>query len=57
MGRWVDNDENKIAEHRHGHYDWHFVHTRHRPMRRDVDYPKVNKIRKLLMTCAQLFMF
>lgn len=38
-GRWVDEDGNKIREHKHGHYSWHFVHTKHRPLRLDVDYP------------------
>lgn len=44
MGRWVDNDGNKIAEHRHDHYDWHFVRTRHRPLTLGVIYPEVNKM-------------
>lgn len=42
--RWVDDNGEKLDEHRHGHYNWHLVHTKHRPLRLDLDYPRVNKI-------------
>lgn len=42
--RWIDDDGEKLDEHRHGHYNWHFVHTKHRPLRLGLDYPRVNKI-------------
>ncbi len=42
--RWVDDNGEKYDEHRHSHYNWHFVHTKHRPLRLDVDYPEVNKM-------------
>lgn len=42
--RWTSEDDEKLDEHRHGHYNWHLVDTKHRPMRLDLVYPEVNMI-------------
>jgi len=42
--RWVDEKGVKLKEHRHDHYNWHFVDTRHRPLKLNPSYPKINKI-------------
>ncbi len=42
--RWVDNNGEKLDEHKHGHYNWHFIDTKHRSLRLDIAYPEVNKI-------------
>lgn len=43
-GRWVDGDGNKLREHRHDHYDWHFMRTKHRPLTLSVTYPEVSRM-------------
>lgn len=42
--RWVDENGVKLKEHRHDHYNWHFVDTRHRSLKLNPSYPKINKI-------------